>query len=685
MGKNVSGLSLLLSAAIGFVSSPGSAAAALSIDGGSKGIHNRACHLVVFAILLLISSGASADNAASSQCGPATAVHVSMAPTTGLCTTGTPSTVSGSGIGPWNWSCNGSDGTSVSCFTISGLPVTDDFTSDSTIQPMLWQSFPAKGGSITLGPTSAGVSLGLYVPGGTEDHSVSIPNNSTHIVQKIDNVDFDVETEFTSMVSQPFQGQGLIVQQDGTNFIRFGIYTTGCQAYIYGASIENGASFTFFDEPVENGATIYLRIARIGPNWYFDYSYNHEAWVYDNTRTAVYTYDYDTDGNLYLNTHWEDGRPSLTLYRNLNASSIGLYAENAPIDGSSHAFMADVAYFLNLLQPPAFFQGAPYPPPSALPQINLWYGNNQTFGANGIPQQWINILGNVTSPVGIATLTYSLNGGPEVSLSWGETSDRLVEPGDFDADIDYSLLNPGLNNVVITAKDYQNQTAQQTVTINNVGTHLTSDVGDFTVDFRNVTNATLQNWVQIVDGKWEIGPDNRIRNTQRGYDRAFLIGDINISGSYDVTTEFVLHGYSCAGGVFGVASGWQGHTLDNYGYPMPYQPFIGHPFPAFAVTGTDWYSIQENLAPFYETILKENNTAPAVALETPYMYHYRVTANSDGSNHNSLNIWPKGTAEPAEWMVEADTPAQAGSVLFDAHEFDVSIGPRITFTRRAAP
>jgi hypothetical protein len=323
---------------------------------------------------------------------------------------------------------------------------------------------------------------------------------------------------------------------------------------------------------------------------------------------------------------------------------------------------------------------------TAPPQVNLWYGNNQTFGANGVPQQWVNILGNVTSPVGIAMLTYSLNGAPKVNLNWGPTDTRLVEAGDFNADIDYALLWLGSNQVIITATDYLNQSTQQTVLINNLGRRLASEVGDFTVDFRQVTNATLQNWVQIVDGVWDIGIDGRIRNTQMGYDRAFLIGDTNISGSYDVTTEFVLHGYS-EGWAFGAASGWLGHTLDNYGYPDPSQPYIGHPFPAWGMIGTDFagtdaYMIYTNFAPFYETILNENHTAPAVALETPYMYHYRVTANSDGrTNRNSLNIWRKGTPEPAGWMVEADTPAQAGSTLFDAHNADVSIGPTITFTR----
>ena len=41
----------------------------------------------------------------------------------------------------------------------------------------------------------------------------------------------------------------------------------------------------------------------------------------------------------------------------------------------------------------------PFPadPPitSSSPVISVWYGDNQTFGQNGIPQTWVNILGSV--------------------------------------------------------------------------------------------------------------------------------------------------------------------------------------------------------------------------------------------------------------------------------------------------
>src|SRR6516164_4465700 len=55
-----------------------------------------------------------ASPAVNGSCGPANGVPASMAPTTGLCSFGAASAVTGSG--PWHWSCAGSDnGTTTSC------------------------------------------------------------------------------------------------------------------------------------------------------------------------------------------------------------------------------------------------------------------------------------------------------------------------------------------------------------------------------------------------------------------------------------------------------------------------------------------------------------------------------------------------------------------------------------------
>ena len=52
------------------------------------------------------------------------------------------------------------------------------------------------------------------------------------------------------------------------------------------------------------------------------------------------------------------------------------------------------------------------------PIVNVWYGREQTFGELGNPQQWINILGNVSGH-STTSLTYSLNGGLPLAVAIG--------------------------------------------------------------------------------------------------------------------------------------------------------------------------------------------------------------------------------------------------------------------------
>jgi hypothetical protein len=71
---------------------------------------------------------------------------------------------------------------------------------------------------------------------------------------------------------------------------------------------------------------------------------------------------------------------------------------------------------------------------SAQPQIDIWYGTEQSFGHTGKPQDYANVLGNVSGPYSITTLKYSLNGEPNVALSIGPDGKRLVSSGDFKRD-----------------------------------------------------------------------------------------------------------------------------------------------------------------------------------------------------------------------------------------------------------
>jgi hypothetical protein len=51
------------------------------------------------------------------------------------------------------------------------------------------------------------------------------------------------------------------------------------------------------------------------------------------------------------------------------------------------------------------------------PKIDIWYGPRQAFGQLGNPQRWVNGPGTVGGAEQVEPLTYSLNGGPQVSLS----------------------------------------------------------------------------------------------------------------------------------------------------------------------------------------------------------------------------------------------------------------------------
>lgn len=77
------------------------------------------------------------------------------------------------------------------------------------------------------------------------------------------------------------------------------------------------------------------------------------------------------------------------------------------------------------------FTTAATPPPGG-PTIDVWYGDHQTFGANGQSQRWVNVLGKVSDPDGITEVTYRLNGTAPVDRAGPAPSrePRRLQRGD---------------------------------------------------------------------------------------------------------------------------------------------------------------------------------------------------------------------------------------------------------------
>ncbi len=102
------------------------------------------------------------------------------------------------------------------------------------------------------------------------------------------------------------------------------------------------------------------------------------------------------------------------------------------------------------------------------PDIEFWYGSEQSFGQLGNSQRWVNILGTASHAEGLASLSYSLNGGAERALTVGPDGLRLRGRGDFNAEIDRTSLSGGTNVVRVRAVAYNGQETVREVNVHYV-------------------------------------------------------------------------------------------------------------------------------------------------------------------------------------------------------------------------
>jgi len=315
---------------------------------------------------------------------------------------------------------------------------------------------------------------------------------------------------------------------------------------------------------------------------------------------------------------------------------------------------------------------------SIAPVITVWYGDHQRFGHLGTPQRWINVLGNAHDPDGLQWLRYSLNGGPQQSLSVGPDNRRLASPGDFNIELAYTAVNAGLNEVQIIARDKQGHESVRSVLVDvTVGTVWPED---YTANWSSVEG--IQDAGQVVDGLWAL-EGNTIRPLIPDYDRLIAIGDVTWA-NYEVTASITTRsadtvaGYPSpsSGPAIGIGLRWQGHvstgTQPNWGY---------WPLGALA-----WYRWVPDGTEQFQVIGNRNNrvakdqSGRRLELGRTYIFKVRVQTESDGRHLYQFKAWLAGQTEPAAWQLQirngnlADDPTH-GSLLLVAHHVDASFGP----------
>ncbi len=316
--------------------------------------------------------------------------------------------------------------------------------------------------------------------------------------------------------------------------------------------------------------------------------------------------------------------------------------------------------------------------------FDLWYGSNLRFGELGFPQRWVNVLGSVSDPDGVASLSYRLNGGPRIPMGIGPDDRRLANAGDFNVDLLTSDLSLGANQLLLKAVDRTGEVTTTTVTVN------WRPAGairlPYPVDWSTVSE--IQAVGQVVDGHWTIDPTRGVVGmapADAAYDRIILLGDLSWE-DYEIRTRVKVIDFSNSPSPlsfqpgFGFLVHWNGHNDTVAPGSQPFQGFRPDPTgqtptPFGAIT---WW--RDGRARVMNHRAEKVAQGPLFSVSEGSSYEIRTRVTTPGTKSRfQMKIWRTGTAEPSAWSVDwtsaglADEPGR-GSIGLLAHEVQVEFG-----------
>lgn len=197
-------------------------------------------------------------------------------------------------------------------------PISDDFNS-CLLDTTLWEfQNPLGDGTVSLN----GTQLLLTAPAGVSHDIWLNGNNSVRVMQPTQNENFEIVAKFDSEVTQRFQMQGFLIEQDADNFLRLEVYHDGQSVVVYGAKFVDGSPELIIDRRRLDDTPPWMRVTHSGDTWSFSYSYDGSEW--------------ESAGSF---TH------------ELNVTSSGVFAGNESTSGNAPAHQAIVDYYFNTASP----------------------------------------------------------------------------------------------------------------------------------------------------------------------------------------------------------------------------------------------------------------------------------------------------------------------------------------------
>jgi hypothetical protein len=93
-----------------------------------------------------------------------------------------------------------------------------------SINSAVWSFIDPRGdAALVLNGTQALIS----VPGGVSHDAWSGGNNAPRLMQPVNDTDFSIEAKFESAIGPQAQFQGILIQQDDENYLRFDFFSDG--------------------------------------------------------------------------------------------------------------------------------------------------------------------------------------------------------------------------------------------------------------------------------------------------------------------------------------------------------------------------------------------------------------------------------------------------------------------------
>ncbi len=155
----------------------------------------------------------------------------------------------------------------------------DDFHA-AALNISLWTFINPRSDAVLslTGTGTADARLSIAVPAGVS-HDVWSGNLAPRVMQQAANTDFELEVKFDAPMTTQYQVEGVIVQQDNNNFLRFDFVRDNTGPRLFAASFVSGAPTARIDTRIASGTPLYLRVRRQGNSWTPSYSYDGSAWT----------------------------------------------------------------------------------------------------------------------------------------------------------------------------------------------------------------------------------------------------------------------------------------------------------------------------------------------------------------------------------------------------------------------